>query len=221
MTVDQRPSRALITNNADVPDRAGITSEPGEYPLEALVDHGRMNDDAADARRRHYALYGGHHPGERRQGIEWTQCTVTTVHRGCCLMASSAVYGCDRALCPFNPLPAFAWMVPAIQRVMTTPGIRGVVVHPAMVYEGLEGVFARFARDARSIGHVRVVGDERTRWPLVYRHDLATLYALALEGSMPGQSYNAATVTGLAVAPSLGDCTALRRSRDTSPTRRR
>jgi nucleoside-diphosphate-sugar epimerase len=102
-------------------------------------------------------------------------------------------------LCPFNPLPAFAWMVPAIQRVLTTPGIRGVVVHPAMVYEGLAGVFARFAHDARSIGHVRVVGDERSRWPLVHRHDLATLYALALESSTPCESYNAATVAGLAV----------------------
>jgi nucleoside-diphosphate-sugar epimerase len=100
---------------------------------------------------------------------------------------------------PFDALPPFAWMLPAIRRVLTAPGIRGVVIHPAMVYEGLEGVFARFANDARSIGRVRVVGNERTRWPLVHRYDLATLYALALESSSPGQSYNAAAVEGLPV----------------------
>lgn len=102
-------------------------------------------------------------------------------------------------LYPFDALPAFAWMLPAIQRVFATPGIRGVVIHPAMVYEGVEGVFSRFAHDARSIGRIRIVGDERTRWPLVHRHDLAALYVLAMEGSMPGQSYNAAAVAGLPV----------------------
>ncbi len=66
------------------------------------------------------------------------------------------------------------------QRVLAAPGVRGVVVHPAMVFEGLGGVFARLAADARSLGRVRVVGDGRARWPLVHRRDLAELYALAL-----------------------------------------
>jgi nucleoside-diphosphate-sugar epimerase len=102
-------------------------------------------------------------------------------------------------LSPFDPLPAFAWMVPAIARVLATPGIRAIIIHPAMVYEGVEGVFARFADEARSLGRVRVVGSERTRWPLVHRHDLAALYALALEKSAPGQSYNAAAIAGVPV----------------------
>lgn len=99
----------------------------------------------------------------------------------------------------FDPLPAFAWMLPAIRRVTAAPGVRGVVIHPAMVYEGTEGVFARFAQDARTIGHVRIAGHENVRWPLVHRQDLGALYALALEKSMPGRSYNAATIPGLAV----------------------
>ena len=100
---------------------------------------------------------------------------------------------------PFDALPAFAWMVPAARRVLAAPGVRGVVIHPAMVYEGVEGVFSRFARDARLLGLVRVVGNERTRWPLVHRHDLAALYALAAERAAPGASYNAAAVAGLSV----------------------
>ena len=36
---------------------------------------------------------------------------------------------------PFRPLPAFAWMVPNLQRVLDAPGIDGIVIHPAMVYE--------------------------------------------------------------------------------------
>jgi nucleoside-diphosphate-sugar epimerase len=90
-------------------------------------------------------------------------------------------------------------MVPAIRRVLAAPGIRGVAIHPAMVFEGVEGVFARFAADARSTGRVRVVGDGRARWPLVHRRDLAALYALALEGSAPGESYNAAAAEGVPV----------------------
>lgn len=100
---------------------------------------------------------------------------------------------------PFDALPAFAWMLPAIRRALAAPGIRGVVIHPAMVYEGHDGVFARFADDARTLGHVRIVGNERTRWPLVHRHDLGELYALAAEGAAPGRSYNAAAVAGLPV----------------------
>lgn len=100
---------------------------------------------------------------------------------------------------PFDPLPAFSFMVPAIRRVLAAPGVRGVVVHPAMVFEGVQGVFARFADDARSLGRVRVVGDGRARWPLVHRRDLADLYASALERAAPGESYNAAAADGVPV----------------------
>ncbi len=100
---------------------------------------------------------------------------------------------------PFDALPAFAWMVPAARRVLTAPGVRGIVVHPAMVYEGMEGVFSRFARDACLLGRVRVVGDGHVRWPLVHRQDLAELYVLAAEGAVPGASYNGAAVAGLPV----------------------
>ena len=82
---------------------------------------------------------------------------------------------------PFRPLPAFAWMVPNLQRVLDAPGIDGIVIHPAMVYEPGGGVFLRMAREARERDAIRVVESEAVRWPLVHSDDLATLYALALE----------------------------------------
>ena len=99
---------------------------------------------------------------------------------------------------PFEPLAAFAWMVPHLQRVLASDDIEGIVVHPAMVYGGEGGVFRRFARDARS-GAVRVVGDEAVRWPLVHCDDLAKLYVLALEAAPGRSSYIGTAVDGMPV----------------------
>src|SRR5262249_60991865 len=90
---------------------------------------------------------------------------------------------------PFDPLPAFAWMVPNLRRVLAAPGIAGIVIHPAMVYADDGGVFDRFARDAVDRHAVRVVASEAERWPLVQADDLAQLYALALERAPTGSRY--------------------------------
>src|SRR5438445_5150671 len=95
---------------------------------------------------------------------------------------------------PFRPLPAFAWMVPHLARVLAAPGIDGVVIHPAMVHAGAGGAFSRFAREAVARDAIRVVGSEAVRWPLVHRDDLAALYALALEQARSGASYIGAAV---------------------------
>jgi nucleoside-diphosphate-sugar epimerase len=100
---------------------------------------------------------------------------------------------------PFRPLPAFAWMIPHLQRVLDAPDIDGIVIHPAMVYEPHGGVFLRFAMDARERDSIRVVESEAVRWPLVHSEDLATLYALALENAPARSSYIGAAIEGLAV----------------------
>jgi nucleoside-diphosphate-sugar epimerase len=100
---------------------------------------------------------------------------------------------------PFDPLPAFAWMVPHLARVLAAPEVDGVVIHPAMVYAGAGGVFSRFAREAGAHGAIRVVGSEAVRWPLVHSDDLAALYALALEQAPRGASYIGAAVEALPV----------------------
>ena len=100
---------------------------------------------------------------------------------------------------PFRPLPAFAWMVPQLRRILTATEIDGIVIHPALVYGGNGGVFLRFARDAAEGEAIRVVANEEVRWPLVHSEDLATLYALALERAPAGSSYIGAANEGLAV----------------------
>jgi nucleoside-diphosphate-sugar epimerase len=100
---------------------------------------------------------------------------------------------------PFRPLPDFAWMVPQLHRVLASPGVGGIVIHPAMVYAGEGGVFDRFARAAAAGEAVPVVASEAVRWPLVHAEDLAKLYALALERGTPGESYIGAAIEGFPV----------------------
>lgn len=100
---------------------------------------------------------------------------------------------------PFRPLPAFAWMVPHLQRVLDATEVDGIVIHPAMVYEPAGGVFRRFAEDAVARNATRVVGSEAVRWPLVHCDDLASLYVLAAESAHARSSYIGAAIEGLAV----------------------
>jgi nucleoside-diphosphate-sugar epimerase len=98
-----------------------------------------------------------------------------------------------------DPLPAFAWMVPHLQRILSAPEVDGIVIHPAMVYTADGGVFHRFAREAAECNAVRVVGGENVRWALVHSDDLASLYALALERAPARSTYIGAAHEGLMV----------------------
>ena len=123
------------------------------------------------------------------------------IYTGGCWLFGATGDGVATEETPFHPLPAFAWMVPQLQRILAEPGIDGIVIHPAMVYAAgaAEGVFSRFARDAVERSAVRVVQSEEVRWPLVHREDLASLYALALERAPPGSRYIGAAIDGMAV----------------------
>jgi nucleoside-diphosphate-sugar epimerase len=100
---------------------------------------------------------------------------------------------------PFRSLPAFAWMVPQLRRILRSTEVDGIVIHPAMVFSSGGGVFSRFARDAVERDAVRVVAGEDIRWPLVHSEDLAELYALALEHAPARSSYIGAAIEGLPV----------------------
>ncbi|SDO23503.1 NAD-dependent epimerase/dehydratase family protein [Afipia sp. GAS231] len=117
---------------------------------------------------------------------------------GCWLFGATGDGGATEET-PFRPLPAFAWMVPQIRRVLTSSDIAGIVIHPAMVYEAEGGVFRRFAGEARDGEGVRIVESEAVRWPLVHSEDLAALYALALERAPAGSSYIGASIEGFSV----------------------
>jgi nucleoside-diphosphate-sugar epimerase len=119
---------------------------------------------------------------------------------------------------PFRPLPAFAWMVPQLERILASPKVDGIVIHPAMVYAVAGGgVFRRFANEAIERETVRVVGSEDVRWPLVQCEDLARLYALALEHAPAGSSYIGAAIEGFAVGRIARAFAARRGTRDLSP----
>lgn len=100
---------------------------------------------------------------------------------------------------PFRALPAFAWAVPHIKRVLETAGIQPTVIHPAMVYAAGGGVFSSFARDSIERRAIRIVGNENVRWPLVHSDDLASLYALVLERGVARESYIGSAIDGFPV----------------------
>lgn len=99
----------------------------------------------------------------------------------------------------FKPPVSYAWSIPVIQMVLAASCARGMVIHPAMVYERNGGVFEHIFEDARHLGYVRVIGGENVRWPLVHRDDLAHLYALMLERGKQGDVYNAAAIHGVPI----------------------
>lgn len=100
---------------------------------------------------------------------------------------------------PFAAPAAWAWSVGHLTRVLDADSCRGMVVHPAMVYERDGGVLGRFHDDLAAFGRVRVVGSESVRWPLVHRQDLGLLYCLMAERGTQGSSYNGAAVESISV----------------------
>jgi nucleoside-diphosphate-sugar epimerase len=121
------------------------------------------------------------------------------IYTGGCWLFGATADDVGTEATPFRPLPAFAWMVPNLRRVLAATDITGIVIHPAMVYAAAGGVFRRFAKEAAERAAVRVVANEGVRWPLVHAEDLADLYVLALEGAPAGSSYIGAAVEGVAV----------------------
>jgi nucleoside-diphosphate-sugar epimerase len=117
---------------------------------------------------------------------------------GCWLFGATGEEAATEAS-PFDPLPAFAWMVPHLQRVLASPDIDGIVIHPAMVYAGAGGAFRHFAREAVERDAIRVAGGEAVRWPLVHSGDLGAIYALALERAPKGESYIGASVEAMPI----------------------
>jgi nucleoside-diphosphate-sugar epimerase len=79
---------------------------------------------------------------------------------------------------PANPL-ALAAHRPEHERLVLEAGVDGVrtmVVRPGVVYGGGKGIVGDIFKAATN-GLIRVIGDGGNRWPLVYDHDLADLYA--------------------------------------------
>ena len=100
---------------------------------------------------------------------------------------------------PLNPPAEWAWSIDHLSIVLGTPRVRGLVIHPAMVYERGGGVLGQFRNDLGRLGRVRIFGDENIRWPMVHRTDIGELYVLALERAPRAASYNGAAVDSITV----------------------
>ena len=96
---------------------------------------------------------------------------------------------------PFDPPAEWAWSIDQLNTILRASQVRGVVIHPAMVYERDSGVLAHFRDDLLKSGRVRVFGHDQVRWPLVHRADIGELYALVLEQAPRGESYTEQPLT--------------------------
>lgn len=117
---------------------------------------------------------------------------------GCWLYGTTG----DRVATEDSPLDApteSAWSIDHLKMVLDAPHVRGIVIHPAMVYERDGGVLAQFRDDLTKLGRIRIFGNENIRWPMVHRVDIGELYALALERAPRGASYNGAAVDSITV----------------------
>lgn len=117
---------------------------------------------------------------------------------------------------PLNAPGEWSWSIDHLKMVLDAPRVRGIVIHPAMVYERDGGVLAQFREDLARLGQVRVFGDENIRWPMVHREDIGELYALALERAPRGESYNGAAVDSITVG-ALARAVARRAGLGTAP----
>ena len=93
----------------------------------------------------------------------------------------------------------WAWSIDHMKVVLSTPHVRSIVIHPAMVYERDGGVLAQFRDDLARLGRIRIFGHENIRWPMVHRADIGELYALALERAPRNATYNGAAVESITV----------------------
>lgn len=117
---------------------------------------------------------------------------------------------------PFEAPAEWAWSIDHLKMVLDAARVRGIVIHPAMVYERDGGVLAQFREDLAKQGKVRIFGGENVRWPMVHRADIGELYALALERAPRGESYNGAAVESVSVG-ALARAMARRAGVDTIP----
>lgn len=149
---------------------------------------------------------------EARGGIS----PATYIYTGGCWLYGSTG---DRVATDESLLDApaeWAWSIDHLRMVLGAPRVRGIVIHPAMVYERDGGVLAQFRDDLARLGRVRIFGHENIRWPMVHRADIGELYALALEHGARARSYNGAAVDSITVG-TLARAMARRAGVDTAP----
>jgi nucleoside-diphosphate-sugar epimerase len=79
--------------------------------------------------------------------------------------------------------------VEAEKAVLTTPGVKGLVLRPGCVY-GYGGSLTAAWFAGAAAGKLEVVGDGSNRWAMVHADDLADAYVRAIESGTAGEVFN-------------------------------
>jgi len=135
----------------------------------------------------------------RRLKTQHRGSTPTYIYTGGCWLYGATGDRVATEESPFHAPAEWAWSIEQTRTVLGASQVRGIVIHPAMVYERDGGVLAQFYQDLLTLGRIRIFGDEDVRWPMVHRADIGDLYALALEQAPCGRSYNGAAVDSISV----------------------
>ena len=100
---------------------------------------------------------------------------------------------------PLNSTPIVAWRPAVEQRALSTPGVRGIVLRPGVVYGQGTGIPAMLGASVKDGGAVRYVGTGENHWAVVFVDDLADLYVRAVEKAPAGSVFIATQGPGVKV----------------------
>lgn len=90
---------------------------------------------------------------------------------------------------PLAPLPMSLPRVETEKAVLTTLGVKGLVLRPGCVY-GYGGSLTAAWFAGAAAGTIDVVGDGSNRWATVHADDLAEAYARAIESGLAAEIFN-------------------------------
>ncbi len=88
-----------------------------------------------------------------------------------------------------SPIKYSAYRVPHEKMVLNTPGVKGVIVHPGVVYGRQGGLTGQWFAGARGDKLIEVVGDGSNRMAMVHVEDLAEGYLRAAESGLAGRGF--------------------------------
>jgi nucleoside-diphosphate-sugar epimerase len=90
---------------------------------------------------------------------------------------------------PLAPLPMSLPRVETEKRVLSAPGIKGIVMRPGCVY-GYGGSLTASWFAGAAGGAIEVVGDGHNRWATVHADDCADAYLRAASSGLSGEIFN-------------------------------
>jgi nucleoside-diphosphate-sugar epimerase len=88
-----------------------------------------------------------------------------------------------------SPLPMSVPRVETEKAVLTTHGVKGLVMRPGCVY-GYGGSMTAAWFAGAAAGKIEVVGDGSNRWSTVHADDCADAYVRAIESGLAGEVFN-------------------------------